>query len=537
MCPTCKFTTKRNTTFAEHVQTQHNMNVQQLWDQTYDGPKSCGCGCGETTTFIDWKRGYNKVIIGHNGNIVAVYGEEKALEISEKRKAKLIGKTGWSKGLTKETDERIAARSEATSVGMKQAFADGKISVWSKGLTKETDDRLARQSLEAVRKFAEGELTPWALGLSKDNDERIRAMADKVSMTHRNKNLRARLDTIKRLKLDEVKSRIETNSTIKVVSTDGVYVNDAQKNIIVQCESCGTQWSDSLRRLQHGRCYTCDPGGSKAQYAIASFIKSLGLEVESNCRSIITPLEIDIYVPSHNLAIEYNGLYWHNINQKSSTYHQSKTDRCMASGISLLHVFEDEWRDKRHIIESMIKHRLGMSSIKIGARKCTLRKLEVAERRAFFEQNHIDGDTNAKLAFGLFYNDELVSALSLRNPFHKKHAASLEVARMCSKLDTAVQGSLSRLTMAALEESKRIGYASLLSYVDTRFGGNKTWETSGWSKTSETPGRFWWTDYTNRFNRFRYRADKKNGLTEEQVATEAGVVKIYGCKNVCYSVS
>jgi hypothetical protein len=41
------------------------------------------------------------------------------------------------------------------------------------------------------------------------------------------------------------------------------------------------------------------------------FVRSLGVNVVSNDRSLISPLEIDVLVQSTRLAIEYNGLYWH----------------------------------------------------------------------------------------------------------------------------------------------------------------------------------------------------------------------------------
>lgn len=533
-CPTCGFQTKRKTTFSDHQVEVHNLSVQATWDLTNGGPMTCACGCGTVTGFIDWSRGYNRVIVGHNANLKAVYGDDKAKEISDKRRAKLVGQPGWAKGLTKDTDERIAARAEATSVGRRRAFKDGRIVAWSKGMTKDTDPRLAQQATTTAARFASGELVPWAKGLTKDTDGRIATMALKVSMTHLNRGLRDRLDEIKRLRFDEVKARIENDSTLTVVGIDGSYINDAQQNIVVRCNSCNTTFNGSLRRLQQGKCYTCDPGGSRAQHAIASWIGSLGISVESNCRNIISPLELDVYVSHRKFAIEYNGLYWHNINQKSSIYHQAKTDRCTAEGITLFHVFEDEWRDRRPIVESMIRHRLGLSSRKVAARKCTLRRLGVAERQSFFNTNHIDGDTNAKLAVGLFLGNELIGAISLRVPFHKKHAATLEVARMCGRLDTSVQGGLSRLTKAAATEAKALGFEAMLTYVDTRFGGTGTWQQAGWILTSETTPRFWWTNDVDRFNRFKYRADKKNGLTEEQVASAAGVTRIYGCKNLCY---
>ena len=47
--------------------------------------------------------------------------------------------------------------------------------------------------------------------------------------------------------------------------------------------------------------------------------------IKNNIRSIISPYELDIYLPEYKLAIEYNGLYWHS--KKSKNYHLNKTER------------------------------------------------------------------------------------------------------------------------------------------------------------------------------------------------------------------
>ncbi len=536
-CPLCDFTTKIRPAFDAHLSSIHNKTTQQLWNELNSGPVLCKCGCQRQTTWLGWSNGYAQVIIGHNGNLVAFHGEERAKEVSDKRKKSLKGQEGWSKGLTKETDERIRLRGEATSISRKKAFKEGSITLWSKGLTKETDERLARLAKKQAEKFADDTHIPWAKGLSKETDVRIQNMADKVSLTHQNKNLRARLDEFKRLKVDDIKARIEANENLEFVDFDGSYINDAQHNIKVRCKKCGHEFNDSLRKLQYGRCFICDPGGSRAQHEIANWIKNtLFQHVDSNRRDVLKGQELDIFSEQHKFAIEYNGLYWHNITQKSSHYHQNKTDKCSELGISLFHVFEDEWRDKRSIVESMIRHKLNKTENVVNARQCTVGEITVSERKEFFNENHVDGDTNSKIAFGLFDKaDNIVSTFSLRAPFHKKHSDSLEVARFCNKINTNVRGGLSKLSKVAATYTKEQNYGSMLSYVDSRLGSTGSgWTNSNWKLTSETPPRFWWTDNENRFNRFKFKADKKNNLTEAQVAETANVLKIFGCKNLCF---
>lgn len=556
-CPLCSFSSKRLTTFEEHVISTHNISIKTLWDSTFSGPVFCKCGCGSETTFSGWKNGYGQVIIGHNANLKAVYGDEKAAEIAEKRAASLRGKPGWAKGLTKHGDERVAKRAIATSIGRKAAFDSGTIQAWNVGATKETDERVKKAALVTKLGFESGGRVAWHRGKSESTDERIKIKNDDLRQAYADGTLKIwskgltkaqdprisktwqKRDPIKeyahvRWTDDDIKEKLQNNSWLKLVSV-GLYKNDRTPGLVVRCNMCDYVEKVSLLFAKNDRCPNCCPTGSHAQHDVANFVQSLGVVVGRNVKGIIGRQELDIYIPTKKLAIEYNGLYWHNVAAgKDHAYHQGKSDKCSSIGITLFHVFEDEWRDKRSIVESMIKHRLGMTSRKIAARKCSIKKLNVAERQAFFNANHIDGDTNAKLAIGLFLDDELAAAISLRVPFHKKHATSLEVARMCGKLDTNVQGSLSRLTRAAANEARTLGYKSMLTYVDARFGASGTWTSAGWIHVSDTPSRFWWTDDISRFNRFKYKADSKNGLTEEQVASSAGVVKIFGCKNLCY---
>lgn len=537
-CPYCEFTTKKLTAFDEHMKSSHSMTTKDAWDKINNGPIKCKCGCGAETTWISWHNGYSGTLKGHSSNIYAVYAPEKAAQISESRKNKLRGKTSWAKGLTKETDDRVASRAASTSAGRKAAFEEGKITIWSKGLTKETDDRLKVASDNLSRMFQEGQLVPWAKGLNKASSEKIAAMAAKVAITHSNKNLREKLDASKRLMYEEIKERVESHGTLALNMPDAsCYINDNVPNISVKCTRCSKEWNSSLRRLQSGRCWSCDSTGSVAQSEIYQYVKSKNVAVDSCRRDVLQGLEIDIYVPEHRFGIEYNGLYWHSVINKSSIYHNNKSIKAQENHVNLLHIFEDEWKNKRDIVCSMIDHKLKLHSKKYDARKCTVRSVSTQERKAFFNGNHIDGDVASNAAYGLFANDELLACMSVRKPFHSAHKDAIEIARACCKSNVNVRGWLGRLTKHCATQSKLMGASKMISYIDTRLGtSGKSWERAGWKFNSSTPPRFWWTDFDTRFNRFKFKANKPMGLTEAQVAEEAGVVKIYGCGNMLYEM-
>ena len=62
--------------------------------------------------------------------------------------------------------------------------------------------------------------------------------------------------------------------------------------------------------------------------------------------------ELDVYIPELNLAIEYNGTYYHSVefNSKFKDYHQKKYNICKEHSINLIHIFEFEnlnkWKKK-----------------------------------------------------------------------------------------------------------------------------------------------------------------------------------------------
>ena len=495
LCPYCSFSSKRITTIEEHLGDQHGKTPIDAWLEKH-GQKKCKCGCGETTKWLNFKLGFSEFINGHNASIYNYLDHDVAEEIVKKRNNTLKNsiESGeiipWCKGQTKQNNHVVANAAQKRSETVKKQFESRERIAWSKGLSKETDDRLKLISTKLKESFRSGDKKIWSQGLTKDTDTKVKEMAAKVSLSLRKESIRKRLDQYKRLKEDEIKSRIEGDSNLTVIGGLEKYVNDASPVIKVKCKNCNNEFYDSLRRLQRGRCYLCQPTGSAAQQEISDYILNLGIEIKRNDRTSLDGQEIDIFIPSHNFGIEYNGLYWHSDLHKSSTYHDNKTKFARTKGIQLVQVFEDDWRDKSDIVKSLILHKLKMTPKSIGARKLKLAKLDKKTRESFFEENHIDGDVASLVSWGLFRGDELVSALSVRKPFHRAHGDHYEVARFCTKKYLHVPGALHKLTKVALEFVRINCKKGLMTYVDTRFGNGLGYETCGFIKINETPPRF-----------------------------------------------
>lgn len=328
--------------------------------------------------------------------------------------------------------------------------------------------------------------------------------------------------------------RINTFEHLNVIDASA-YRTMYGLDIHVECLKCGHKWWDCYNTLRNGFCRGCSVR-SKPELEISQFIDSIeGISVVRNTRTIISPLELDVYVPELKLAVEFNGIYWHS--EKAGTpnnYHDQKMRRCLEKGIMLLQFFEDEWWHKRNIVESMIMHRLGRSTRRVFARKTSVVEVHSKQRQEFFARNHIDGDVPATKAWGLELDGELVSVISVRQPKHKKYNNAIEIARFASVLGTVVPGALGRLMVRVCEFSNDMNISQIVTYVDLRHGTGRGYEGVGFRLDHLTPPRFWWTDFKQRYDRFKFKADKENNLTQEQVAKTAGVWRIFGCSNALY---
>lgn len=403
--------------------------------------------------------------------------------------------------------DRKIAESESGRIG-------GKIKTqWNKGLTKHTDPRLVEQS----RRYT-----------GPGNHFHGKKHTDKIKMQIANS---------KRLKPHVVKNRMEKKGDIVVLDDLKLTYNSNDDPIRVRCTTCLSEQSVSLVNYNRTwRCRVCHPIGSRQQLEVYEFVKSLGFDdVESSTRSVISPYEIDVWVPSMNFGVEYHGLYWHSEpseGQFDKNRHRDKYLAATAKGVKLMQIFSDEWINKNDVCRSMIVNSLGLST-KLNGRDCVVKEIPQPQSKEFLNDNHVSGATRAKKHFGLIHKTKgLVSVATVRVPIQKKWGNVAELARMATLKEHTVRGGASKLMSKILEWSEQNGYEGLLSYADLRFGDGKVYEKCGLELVGTTKNSYWYTDGCSRIDRFVYRAQP--GKPEQQVAEENNVKAVYGCGNNVY---
>ena len=132
------------------------------------------------------------------------------------------------------------------------------------------------------------------------------------------------------------KSMLEyMNITIGNVVNAVIFLNQCIIMVILFLDVLNVNLENKLLNLQK----------KQSQLNIVNIFFSNILE---NDKTLIYPLELDIVIPEKKIAIEFNGIYWHK-NKKG--YHNMKSTRCEKIGYRLIHIWEDEWREKNNEIK------------------------------------------------------------------------------------------------------------------------------------------------------------------------------------------
>ena len=331
--------------------------------------------------------------------------------------------------------------------------------------------------------------------------------------------------------------RFENNDYSKVI------YKGAKIPVTIICEN-GHEYQQMPNKHLYGHgCPYCTKNISNPEKEITEFIKSFGLEVETSNRKILADAkEIDIIVPSKKLAIEYDGLHWHNeVRKPDKNFHLDKTIECTENGLRLIHIFEDEWVYKQNIVKSRLRSILGFNSNKIYARKCIIKEVDSKTCKKFLDINHLQGGINSSVRYGLYYNNELVSVMAFckprKNLGQNGEENEYELLRFCNKLDTTVIGAASKLFNHFVKEHNP---TTVISYADRRWNTGQVYENMGFEFTHFSQPNYFYVIGQQRYNRFKYRKDVliKEGYdpskSEHEIMIERGIYRIYDCGCLCY---
>jgi hypothetical protein len=310
------------------------------------------------------------------------------------------------------------------------------------------------------------------------------------------------------------------------------YTHVRDKNLNWICKKCASEFQSCVFS-KIPLCPVCFPAGnfggqSSIEKQVVAFIRSIySGEIIENSRDIISPKEIDIYLPEFRLAIEVNGIYWHSDKRLARTYHNEKYKLCESKAISLLMITDYEWNTKRSVVEKMIKHRIMRTPVKIHGRTSRVEAISADMARKFLENNHINGFVGSTHHLGLFSGTELhaVMSISEKSRFEKNTA---EITRLASS--SVVHGAVGKFLSYI---RKNLIIDTMVSYADLRYGSGNVYLNNGFSYVKDTNPGYWYHLNNTVYHRLSWSKAKlvklgyDSNKTEFEIMDEIGALRIY----------
>ena len=211
-----------------------------------------------------------------------------------------------------------------------------------------------------------------------------------------------------KLKTKEKYSKIKD---YKFIKSDGVYYHLIHK-------ICGEKFQIKSNKFPYrltndSLCVNCFPeikNVSNVEKSLLDYISTITDNITPNDRTVLNGKELDIYLPELNIAIEFNGLYWHSDKFVDKDYHLNKTIECKKKDIDLIHIFEDDWKHNKDIIKSLLWSKINHAK-KIEINEYSIKKTSIKNTKIFLKENHIKGYIKSNYILGLYTNNTLESVM------------------------------------------------------------------------------------------------------------------------------
>jgi hypothetical protein len=259
---------------------------------------------------------------------------------------------------------------------------------------------------------------------------------------------------------------------------------------------------------------------SSGEIEVKEFVESLGLQTT---KKKTKQYEIDIFVPSLNIGIEYNGVYWHS--KQHRMYHQKKYTLTKDQGIRLIQMWDLDWINKKDLIKKKLTHLLNKSSERIYARDCSVEKVESKTLMPFYQQNHIQGGKSGSLSFALTFGDTIVAAITLSKNKIERFASS-----------THVVGGFTRLLSYVRKEFNQ----PIETFADLFWSDhtNNQYINNGFQFVNITAPNYFWCKNHEMHSRLKFQKHKLKHLknfdetkSESQIMIENGYFRVFDAGN------
>ncbi len=275
-------------------------------------------------------------------------------------------------------------------------------------------------------------------------------------------------------------------------------------------------------------------GTSQPEQELLAYLKTLVLDFKT--KRFGNDYEIDCYSELLNLGVEYNGFYWHSEEKKGIQYHLKKTKYFEEKGIRIIHIWENEWRDRKEQVKSYLRSACKINTHRLGARKCEFKEIDKATTKAFLEETHIQGaPNNVKYAIGCFFNHELIGVASFG--LHHRNVKQVVLNRFACKADYTIAGFLAK----ACKSAKLHFNCELYSWADYSKSQAKGYIAAGWTLIKYNSADYFYVNKEYKVISKQSRQKKNIGtpthVTESEHAKQDGLIRVWDCGKILLKFS
>ena len=299
--------------------------------------------------------------------------------------------------------------------------------------------------------------------------------------------------------------------------------------------SCGNEtvvYGDSLLQGLTKSCGCARPGYSEFSPAhdLYRFIQSLAADAEmevpmgSVLSSLTVKFRFDIWVPSQRIAVEYHGLYWHQEDRRGLEDYEKYT-LCSAHGIRLIQIYEDEWRDRRSVMEDFLR-RLLLPACKGKRIQPVFDVLEntTSISRKFLNQYHYLGAASGELTVTAQHPSDhsLVGCWV----FQRRDAKTALWHRACWNHRYRAWNPHSAALRLAVPALRERGYEKIVSFSDNRFHNGELYQRLGFIlEANVKPNYYYVNSKGRRLSKYALRVPA--GTDERATAQQRGWYRLW----------
>jgi hypothetical protein len=324
------------------------------------------------------------------------------------------------------------------------------------------------------------------------------------------------------------------------------YVDSASRASF-KCKKCESTFSHFPSSVYRGAgCPNCNniSSRSRGEIEVYEYVKSMYPEAKNNTRfrnKNGNVLELDIYVEELKIGIEYDGLYWHSDKRKSEDAMKQKKEFFEEFGIRVVHIFEDEWENRKDIVKQYLTHLLKKdNSEKISARKCEIKTILKDIALDFLNKNSLIIYDDSDIFLGAYYKNELVAVMSFR--ILSEHRKKYYLKSFATSKH--IHGAFNKMVKYFASE---YGAESIIAKIDLRFSSEESniLKNNGFEFLCYEEPDFYYCQGTKRFPEKHFsKKDIKHlhpeifneSLTAYEMMENSSYFRVYNCGKIVYEL-